>query len=32
MYLMAVLLLIGLLCNLLVRPVHERHFLETKPA
>ncbi len=32
MYLMAVLLLIGLLCNLLVRPVHERNFLETKPA
>jgi MFS family permease len=32
MYLMAVLLLIGLVCNLLVRPVHERHFLQTKPA
>ncbi|MBV8573838.1 MAG: OFA family MFS transporter [Acetobacteraceae bacterium] len=32
MYLMAMLLLIGLVCNLLVRPVHERYFLQTKPA
>ena len=28
MYLMAVLLLVGLICNLLVRAVHERHFIE----
>ncbi len=28
MYLMAGLLLVGLICNLLVREVHERHFIE----
>ena len=28
MYLMAGLLLVGLICNLLVRAVHERHFIE----
>ena len=27
MYIMAGLLLIGLICNLLMRPVHERHVL-----
>ncbi len=29
MYIMAALLIVGLLCNLAVRPVHERHHLET---
>lgn len=31
MYIMAGLLIVGLLCNLAVRPVHERHHLETRP-
>ena len=32
MYIMAALLLIGLLCNLMIRPVHDRHYLETQTA
>ncbi len=32
MYLMAALLLIGLVCNLLIRPVHDRHYLQAQPA
>ncbi len=32
MYIMAGLLVVGLLCNLAVRPVHERHNLERQPA
>ena len=32
MYIMAGLLLIGLICNLLMRPVHDRHFLAAQTA
>ena len=32
MYIMAGLLLIGLICNLLMRPVHERHYLAAQTA
>ena len=32
MYIMAALLLIGLLCNLMIRPVHDRHYLQTQTA
>ncbi|HEX3671970.1 MAG TPA: OFA family MFS transporter [Candidatus Cybelea sp.] len=32
MYIMAGLLIVGLLCNLAVRPVHERHHVETQSA
>jgi MFS family permease len=32
MYIMAVLLVIGLVCNIAIRPVHERHHLEVQAA
>jgi len=32
MYVMAALLLVGLVCNLLIRPVHDRHYLEAQAA
>ena len=31
MYVMAALLVVGLLCDLAVRPVDERHYLEAQP-
>jgi MFS family permease len=32
MYIMAALLVIGLICNLAMRPLHERHYVELKEA